>query len=433
MSLVVRSTRVVTAEGMRPASVIVANGRITRVAGWQEVQDDNSLVDVGDLVVMPGLIDTHVHVNEPGRTEWEGFETATRAAAAGGVTTILDMPLNSIPATTTVAALDAKKRAAEGKCAVNVEYIGGVVPGNSHDIPDLASAGVRAFKCFLTPSGVSEFEAVTEADLRQALPLLAKCGLPLMVHAENPDCLIESATRSRKYADYLESRPVTAERSAIEMLIRLMEECPARIHIVHLSSANSLDLIRNARAEGLPLTVETCPHYLTFASEDIPDGATEYKCAPPIRNSAEREGLWAALIAGEIDLIASDHSPCPSAMKDTGGDFFAAWGGIASLQLALPAVWTGAHARGAGPREIAEWMCVGTGKLAGLDGRKGKVAEGYDADLVVWDPEALFKVDASRLFHRHPLTPYDGMTLRGVVRATYVGGVKVFADEASRP
>ena len=374
---------------------------------------------------MPGIVDTHVHVNEPGRTEWEGFETITRAAAAGGVTTILDMPLNSIPATTTVRALEEKRAAARIGSIVNVEFIGGVVPGNADQILPLADAGVRAFKCFLTPSGVPEFENVSEQDLREAFPLLAQSGLPLMVHAEDPACLLDGVA-SRKYADYLASRPVEAERSAIEMLVRLMEWCPTPVHIVHLSSASSLEVVRAAKANGLPLTVETCPHYLTFAAEEIPDGATEYKCAPPIRSAAERDALWDALIAGDIDLVASDHSPCPPSMKESRGDFLAAWGGIASLQLTLPAVWTGARARGTGPERIAEWMCGKTAQLAGLSGRKGAITKGSDADITIWNPDGRFIVAGKSLLHRHSVTPYEGRELFGKVEMTFVGGRPVF-------
>lgn len=374
---------------------------------------------------MPGIVDTHVHVNEPGRAEWEGFETITRAAAAGGVTTILDMPLNSIPATTTVRALEEKRAAARRSSIVNVEFIGGVVPGNADDILPLADAGVRAFKCFLTPSGVPEFENVSEQDLREAFPLLSQSGLPLMVHAEDPACLLEGVA-SRKYADYLASRPVEAERSALEMLVRLMEWCPTPVHVVHLSSASSLDVVRDAKTKGLPLTVETCPHYLTFAAEEIPDGATEYKCAPPIRSAAERDALWGALIAGDIDLVASDHSPCPPSMKESGGDFFAAWGGIASLQVTLPAVWTGARARGTGPERIAEWMCGRTAQLAGLSGKRGVIAEGSHADITIWNPDGRFVVAGKSLLHRHPVTPYEGRELFGKVEMTLVGGRTVF-------
>jgi len=426
MSVVIRSQRVVTPEGTRAASVHFDGGKIVRVGAWDDLPAGAPLTDAGMSVVMPGIVDTHVHVNEPGRTEWEGFETATRAAAAGGVTTILDMPLNSIPATTTVAALESKRKAARGKCSVNVEFIGGVVPGNSGELEGLRDAGVRAFKCFLSPSGVDEFPAVDENDLREAFPILARLGLPLMVHAEDPTLLLPGpAGGSRVYADYLASRPVASERSAIELLARLMEWCPAPVHVVHLSSAKSLDIVRSARERGLPMSVETCPHYLTFAAEDIPDGATEYKCAPPIRGRAEREGLWRALIDGDIELIASDHSPCPPILKEPGGDIFSAWGGIASLQLSLAAVWTGARARGVNAERIAEWMCAGPARLARLDGRKGMLAPGYDADIVVWDPEKSFVVDGALLEHRHPVTPYQGLELFGRVTATFVGGRRV--------
>lgn len=410
---------------MRAASIHIAGGRIERVAPYDESGDAH---DAGDSIVMPGVIDTHVHVNEPGRTEWEGFESATRAAAAGGVTTILDMPLNSIPATNNVEALEKKRAAANGKALVNVEFIGGVVPGNHDQVERLARAGVRAFKCFLSPSGVDEFMNVSEADLRKTFPYLAKTGLPLMVHAEDPLCLREPGGASRRYVDYLASRPVEAEHSAIEILVDLMDDCPTRVHVVHLSSATSLDIIREARRRGLPMTVETCPHYLTFAAEEIPDGATEYKCAPPIRSSAERDALWDGLIRGDIDLVASDHSPCPPSMKESNGNFFGSWGGIASLQLSLSATWTGARSRGVKPERIAAWMCDATARLAGLADRKGRIAEGYDADIAIWNPDASFVVDPDKLMHRHHITPYAGRELFGVVEATYVGGRMVFAD-----
>jgi allantoinase len=414
---------VITPEGTRAASIHVADGRISRVAPYEDAGDSADVLDAGDSVIMPGIVDTHVHVNEPGRTEWEGFETATRAAAAGGVTTILDMPLNSVPATTTVEALELKRECARGKSVVNVEFIGGVVPGNAAHIEALARAGVRAFKCFLTPSGVDEFPDVTEADLREAFPILARTGLPLMVHAEDPAWLITPRGVSKKYSDYLASRPVQAEHSAIEMMVRLMEWCPTPVHIVHLSSATSLDIIRRARDRRLPLTVETCPHYLTFAAEEIPDGATEFKCAPPIRPAEERAALWDALIDGDIDLVASDHSPCPASMKESDGDFFGCWGGIASLQLSLSAVWTSARSRGAQLEQVAEWMSVAPARLAGLSDRKGAIAAGYDADIIVFDPDESWTVDPHSLLHRHPLTPYAGRVLLGRVRATFVGGL----------
>jgi allantoinase len=411
---------------MRAASVHIADGQIVRLGTWEEVPPDIAVVDAGESIVMPGVVDTHVHINEPGRTEWEGFETGTRAAAAGGVTTILDMPLNSIPATTTVNALEAKREAARGKSVVNVEFIGGVIPGNSGELEALRDAGVRAFKCFLSPSGVDEFPAVSERDLREAFPVLARLGLPLMVHAEDPACLLPGFGGSRKYGDYLTTRPVAAERAAIMLLAQLMAQAPAPVHIVHLSSASSLDIVRTARERGLPLTVETCPHYLSFAAEEIPDGATEYKCAPPIRDKAERDALWEALIAGDIDLIVSDHSPCPPEMKETDGDFFSAWGGIASLQLSLSAVWTGARARGLKPERIAQWMSEAPARLAGLQSRKGALAAGYDADIILWDPEVRSVVDPAELLHRHKVTPYAGRDLFGKVSATYVAGRRIF-------
>jgi allantoinase len=417
-SFILRSRRVLTPEGLRPAAVWIGGGTIERVTPWEDAVDPH---DLGDLVLMPGLVDSHVHVNEPGRTEWEGFATATRAAALGGITTICDMPLNSIPATTTVAALEAKRRAASQSALIPVEYIGGVVPGNSGELEGLARAGVCAWKCFLSPSGVPEFPAVSEADLRIAFPILARFGLPLMVHAEDPAALRDGGP-SRVYHDYLASRPAAAEQAAIALLVRLMEWCSTPVHLVHLSSAASLDLIRSARTRGLPLTVETCPHYLSFAAEEIPDGHTEFKCAPPIRSAAEREGLWQGLLAGDIDLIASDHSPCPPGLKQTGGEFFSAWGGIASLQLSLPAVWTGARARGAGPEQVSRWMSEAPARLVGLDRRKGAIRAGYDADLTAWEPEARFVVDPVTLQHRHRPTPYAGQELFGVVRRTWVAG-----------
>ncbi len=429
MDSIIRGRRVVTPEGVRAASIHIEAGRIARVGAWDDVLSGVSVVDAGEHIVMPGLVDTHVHVNEPGRTEWEGFESATRAAAAGGITTILDMPLNSIPSTTTVRALEAKRESARGKTVVDVEYIGGVVPGNAGELEGLRDAGVRAFKCFLSPSGVDDFLNVDEQDLREAFPVLARLGLALMVHAEDPAYLLAGSGSSRVYADYLATRPVAAEHAAIALLIRLMEWCRTPVHVVHLSSATSLELVRAARARGLPITVETCPHYLTFAAEEIPDGATEYKCAPPIRDAAEREGLWCALIDGEIDLVASDHSPSPPAMKDTDGDFNSAWGGIASLQLALAAVWTGARARDVQPERIVEWMSAAPARLARLEDRKGSLSAGYDADIVVWDPESSFVVDVRSLRHRHPVTPYAGRELFGVVLATYVGGQRVFVDD----
>ena len=379
---------------------------------------------------MPALVDTHVHVNEPGRAEWEGFKTAAAAAAAGGIATIVDMPLNSVPATTGVAALEQKRAAARG-AIVNVEFWGGVVPGNAGELEALAAAGVRGFKCFLSPSGVDEFGHVGEADLREALPIVARLGLPLLVHAEWPGSLnaIDANADPRAYATWLASRPPRAEVDAIARLVDLCREFRAHIHVVHLAALEALPLLREARAEGLPITVETCPHYLTFSAEEIADAATLFKCAPPIRDRAHREALWQALEDGTIDLVATDHSPCPPSMKGD-GDFVRAWGGIASLELSLAAVWTAASPRGIALDRLAEWLCAAPARLAGLGARTGRIAEGMDADLVVWDPDALVDVDPDRLHQRHKCTPYAGRRLRGRVIETHVRGAVVYRDPA---
>ena len=434
--LIIRSNRVVLPTGVGPATIAIGNGRILKIIDnvAPSVGGDSShTIDAGDAVVMPGLIDTHVHINDPGRADWEGFETATRAAAAGGITTLIDMPLNSIPATTSAETLDAKRAAAADRCAVDVGFWGGIVPGNTADIPGLIAEGVLGFKCFLSPSGVDEFGSATEADIRAAAPMLVAAHLPLLVHAEDPAFLSRAPAiprgQERSYAAYLATRPPEAERAAIEMLIRIARETKLRIHIVHLADAGSITTLAAARAEGLPITVETCHHYLTFAAEDIADGATQLKCAPPIRDRASREGLWDALRAGTIDIITTDHSPSPPEGKHMdSGDFARAWGGIASLELALPIAWTGASARGFDLADIARWMSDRPAKLAGLIRNKGRIAPGYDADLVIWRPESEFTVRGDQLHHRHPITPYDGMRLRGVVDLTLVRGDEVFAD-----
>ena len=441
--MVIRSTRVVLPSGIQPAEIHIEGHRIDAVRPYlaQHPSDpaprasasaSGPVHDVGQLVVMPGLVDTHVHVNEPGRTEWEGFATATLAAAAGGVTTIVDMPLNCVPATTTRRALDAKRAAAAGS-RIDVAFWGGVVPGNAADLGDLVSDGVRGFKCFLSPSGVAEFEAVQESDLRLALPILADCGLPLLVHAEWPPALqpIPAAADPRAYRTWLDSRPPGAEVDAIAILISLCREFRVRTHVVHLASERPLGMLAAARAEGLPITVETCPHYLTFCAEEIADGATLFKCAPPIRGRATRDALWHALEAGQIDLVASDHSPCPPPLKGD-GDFVAAWGGIASLELTLPAVWTGAHRRGLTVDRLAGWLSSAPAQLATVADRKGSIAAGKDADLVIWDPDAAFVVEPERLLQRHKITPYAGLRLRGRVIETYARGQQVYRC-ADRP
>lgn len=437
-SLVVRSERVVLPDGVRASAIHVQDGRIASVAGYGERVAGVPELDAGALVVLPGLVDTHVHINDPGREEWEGFEHATRAAAAGGVTTLVDMPLNSIPSTTTGRALAAKYGAAAGRCHVDVGFWGGVVPGNTDALESLARGGVLGFKCFLCPSGVDEFEYVCEADLRKALPVLARLRLPLLAHAELPELLADSRrvpdADPRAYETWLRSRPPAAEHGAIEMLIRLSREFGARVHIVHLASADAISALRASRAAGAAITVETCPHYLTFAAEEIPDGAVTMKCAPPIRGREHREGLWQGLEQGDIDLVATDHSPAPPSLKCLSeGDFLRAWGGIASLQVGLSAVWTGAADRGLPIERLGQWMAAAPARLAGIDQSKGAIAPGRDADLVVLDPDAYTTIDPLTLHHRHAITPYAGMRLRGVVRRTLLRGVTVFQDGEVMP
>ena len=431
--LVVRSRRVLTPEGERRASIHIREGIIARVSAFEDIPKGWPVYEAGDFAVMPGFVDTHVHINKPGRTDWEGFSTATRAAAAGGVTTLIEMPLNSIPATTTVAAYREKLAATTGKLWVDVGFWGGVVPGNEHDLAPLWDAGVFGFKCFLVPSGVPEFAHVAESDLRVALPKLVDLGAPLLAHAELPGPIeaalqhLEPGTPPQKYASWLASRPRESEDQAILLLLRLSRESHAHVHIVHLASSNSVGTLSAAKSAATNVTVETCPHYLTFTSEEIADGATEFKCAPPIRECENREKLWAALGDGTIDLIASDHSPCPPEMKlRAEGDFLRAWGGIASLQVSLPVVWTEARSRGYALTHIMRWMCEGPARLAGLQKRKGAIAVGCDADLVIFNPDAKFRVEPERLHHRHKLTPYAGRELAGVVAATFVRGQKVF-------
>ena len=428
----IRSQQIVTPEGIRPGTLVVEDDKIVSLESYDFAPaPTTACLDAGDLFLLPGLVDTHVHINEPGRTEWEGFETATRAAAAGGYTCLVDMPLNCIPSTTCVAALEEKRRAANGKTSVDVEFWGAVVPGNVDQILPLAKAGVRGYKCFLTHPGTDEFQMVTEADLRAAMPHLARTGLPLLAHAETPGPLAaasalldaDPAANWQRYETYLRSRPPEAELEAISLLIQLCREYRCPTHIVHLSAAAALPLIEQARAEGLPLTVETCPHYLFFIAEAIPDRATQFKCAPPIRDAANRDVLWNALRSGLIDLIATDHSPCPSEMKCfSTGNFRSAWGGISSLSLSLPAVWTEARKRGFTLSHIARRMAEAPARLASLDNRKGRIAPGLDADLVLFDPDAEFTVTPDRLHFRHPVTPYLGQRLAGEVRATFVRG-----------
>ena len=428
------SRRVVTAEGIRPAAVLVEGEQIQGVVPIGQVPPDREVHDFGDAAILPGLMDSHVHINEPGRAEWEGFQTATRAAAAGGYTLLVDMPLNCLPATTTVSALEAKRTAAQGNGQVDWAAWGGVVRDNQEDIEPLAAAGVLGFKCFLIHPGIDGFTMVTEEDLRAALPHVALTGLPLLVHAELAGPVDAATARLahadwKSYATYLQSRPDEAELSAIRMMLSLCREYRFRLHIVHLSTSRALPELRAARQEGLALSVETCPHYLHLAAEEIENGTTVCKCAPPIRSRENRETLWQGLKEGVIDLVATDHSPCPPSMKRLDeGDFRAAWGGISSLSLALPLMWTEAARRGFTLIDIARWMAQGPARLAGCHERKGSIAAGYNADLVVFDPDAQFKVIKERLHYRHLLSPYLGETLRGVVKATYLRGQRVFSE-----
>jgi allantoinase len=432
VDLVVRGERVFTPVGERPAAVHVSGGSIVAVTDIEAAPAGVPTIDAGPLCLLPGLVDTHVHINDPGRTDWEGFETATRAAAAGGVTTLVDMPLNSIPPTTTLDGLRAKVRALEEKAHVDVALCGGLVPSNPAGLAELYAEGVLAFKCFLAESGVDEFSHVHEAELRAGMKELARIGAPLFVHAELPEPLADGEIAAkgldpRRYATYLASRPRRAEDAAIELVLRVARETNARAHIVHLSSSDALSLFR--KDEKSTLTVETCPHYLTFAAEDIPDGATEYKCAPPIRELNNRERLWDALRQGFIDQVVTDHSPSTSALKCSGsGDFMKAWGGISSLQLGLAAVWTEARARGRSIRDLVEWMSAAPARLAGLHSKKGAIATGFDADFVIWNPDAEFTVDANTLEHKNKLTPYNARKLTGRVVRTILRGETIYDE-----
>jgi allantoinase len=428
------SQKVVTLQGIIPAAVLVEDGRILNVVPPVQVPAEISVKDFGEAAVLPGLVDSHVHINEPGRTEWEGFRTATRAAAAGGCTLLVDMPLNCLPATATVAALEAKRAAASGQSYVDWMAWGGVVSDNQAHVESLAAAGVPGFKCFLIHPGIDGFTMVNESELRAALPHVSRTGLPLLVHAELPGP-VDAATVQlagadwSQYATYLLSRPDNAELSAIQLMLSLCREYRFRLHIVHLATSKALDLLRAAKAEGLPLSVETCPHYLHFSSDRIPDGQTLFKCAPPIRSRENREGLWQGLQEGVIDLVATDHSPCPPEMKRLSEESFrTAWGGIASLSLALPVMWTEARDRGFTLADIARWMAQGPARLAGCASRKGRLAKGFDADFVVFEPEAEFIARPEHLHYRHRVSPYLGETLRGKVKATYLRGDCIFTD-----
>ncbi|XP_076014894.1 allantoinase, mitochondrial [Genypterus blacodes] len=428
----VRSQRILLGDKLSPAVIVIQDGKIHQILSHSDFSRDAAceVLDVGDSVVMPGVVDSHVHVNEPGRTSWEGFWTATQAAAAGGVTTIVDMPLNSIPPTTTVDHFHLKLREATGKCFVDTAFWGGVIPGNQLELRPLIQAGVAGFKCFLIHSGVDEFPHVTDWDLHTAMKQLQDTGSVLLFHAESD--VHEAAEEPGdpcQYSTFLESRPDVMELEAIRTVTQLCLQYRVRCHIVHLSSAQPLKLIQEARQSGAPLTVETTHHYLSLCAEDIPAGATQFKCCPPIRGSDNREQLWSALKAGHIDMVVSDHSPCtPDLKKLESGDFTEAWGGISSLQFGLPLFWSSASQRGFELPDVVRLLSQRTAELCGLERLKGRLEPGYDADLVIWDPEREFEIKGEEIRHKNKLTPYLGLMLKGAVRATVLRGALVYRD-----
>jgi len=427
--LVVRGRRVVFDRGVRPASLHIRDGAIFKIGEWDEIEPGERLFDAGDCAILPGVVDLHAHINEPGRSEWEGFSTATRAAAAGGITTLVDTPLNSIPPTVSSGALLKKTDAARDNVWIDVGFHGGIVPGNADDLSKLLCDGIVGLKCFLCDSGVEEFSGVSLAQLSAAIERVADLDPWVLVHAESPAILDAARATIKKqdswtYDEYLRSRPDEAECAAIEGLIRIAERSRARIHVVHLSSAKALPLIATAKAKQISITVETCPHYLTFNAEAIADGATELKCAPPIRDAANREALWKGLDDGVIDFIASDHSPCLPELKSN-RDFSQAWGGISSLQCSLAAVWTEARRRGFGLSDVMRWMCQRPSEIGRL-AAKGTLEPGKDADLICFAPDETFTLASEDIFHRHKLTPYCGRRMFGVVEQTFLRGRLIY-------
>ena len=429
--LVIRGRRVITRAGEVPRCIAVRDGVVVAIEPLEAALEGLDTVDLADdEVLLPGLVDTHVHVNEPGRTEWEGFASATRAAAAGGVTTILDMPLNSLPPTCTVDALEVKKAAAAGKCHVDVGFWGGAIPGNVGDLRGLHDAGVFGFKCFMTDSGVEEFPPLSAEQLEEYLGVLASYGATMIVHAEDATAIERApAPRGRQYADFLASRPRGSENVAIAHLIEAARHTGASVHLLHLSSSDAVPMVRTARREGVAMTVETCPHYLVFEAQTVVDGDTRFKCCPPIREADNREELWRALARGDVDCVVSDHSPCTAELKKLdAGEFGAAWGGISSLQLGLSAVWTEARLRGHSLLDVVRWMSQRPAEIARLQ-HKGRIERGYHADFAVLAPDDAFVVDPERLYHRNPVTPYAQRALAGVVRSTWLRGTRVTGDE----
>lgn len=429
----VRARQVLVGDELVPATLLVEDGRIEAIAAPDACVDGRVLEVPDSSYLVPGVVDTHVHINEPGRTEWEGFTSATEAAARGGVTTLVDMPLNSIPPTTTVAHL-AAKRAAAAQLMVDVGFWGGAVPGNLPDLAPLWEQGVFGYKCFLADSGVAEFPPLDRAEFTAALAEVARLDALMIVHAEDPDVLAGHAlqTRTTAYADFVHSRPDEAETAAIRQVLDGARETGARVHVLHLSSARALDAIQGAKDEGLPVTVETCPHYLCFAAEQIPDAAPQFKCCPPIRDAGNREELWAGLQAGIIDCVVTDHSPATAELKLAGdGDLARAWGGIAGLQVGFAAMASEARQRAIPLASVSRWMSRATADLVGLD-RKGRIEVGADADLAVYDPDDELHVDAAALAHRHPISAYDGRRLTGRVTRTVVRGELVDVERPDR-
>ncbi len=425
--IAIHSNNILLPQGTTSAFVLIDDGKIKDIVSDLPFNHGYELIEVGNKVLMPGVIDPHIHINEPGRTDWEGFDTATKSAIAGGLTTLIDMPLNSAPVTTTVAAFEEKLDATKDKLHTNVGFWGGIIPGNTDEIEGLIAKGILGFKAFLTHSGIDDFPNATEEDLRIAMPIIAKHNLPLLVHCELTDELLRATGDNRSYQNYMSSRPKEWEDEAITMMIRLCEEFNCRVHIVHLSSANSIEQIIKAKEKGLPITVESAQHYLYFNAETIKDGQTQFKCAPPIRENENNDQLWQALKDGVIDLVATDHSPSTPTLKELeSGDFMKAWGGIASLQLALPVLWTKAREKGFTIDFIAKWLCENPAKLIGKSTTKGKIAIGYDADLIVVDIDSSFVVTENMLHHKHKTTPYLNETLYGIVEQTYLSGEKVY-------
>ncbi len=426
----IKSMRVLTDSSSepRPLTIQIENEKIKDILPYDFNVGSEKCTDVHNKLIIPAIVDTHAHINEPGRTEWEGFHTATKACAKGGIATVIDMPLNSIPATTTLESLKIKKQSAEKNCFIDYGFWGGVVPGNAHELEPMIKAGVVGFKCFLCPSGVDEFQNVTRSDLEIAMPILAKHNIPLIVHAELETSVDIKGDHS-KYQTYLESRPKSWENNAIKMMIELCERTKCPVHIVHLSSAEALPEIRAAKKKGLPFTVETCPHYLSLNSEEISNGATQFKCAPPIREKNNQEKLWDAIVDGTIDLIVSDHSPCTAHLKCLdSGDFSKAWGGISSIQFSMPIIWTEMKKRNISIQTLVRTMCENTSKLAGLEKRKGKIAKGFDADIIVLDEVQTFTIQENMIEHKNKVTPYLGRTFQGVVEQTYVRGKCIFKE-----